>query len=97
MSSPEGGSGKGGAGGAGGPGGANGDGGSGARGADSKREQRDRSYQIDKQIEEDSRKYRKECKILLLGGCCISPPLTDWSGHLFSSSERAGVSASTRE
>lgn len=67
MSSPEGGSGKGGAGGAGGPGGANGDGGSGARDADSKREQRDRSYQIDKQIEEDSRKYRKECKILLLG------------------------------
>jgi hypothetical protein len=29
--------------------------------------QRDRSYAIDKQIEEDSRKFKKECKILLLG------------------------------
>lgn len=38
-------------------------------GAENKREQRDRSYQIDKQIEEDSKKYRKECKILLLGKC----------------------------
>ena len=38
-----------------------------ASNADNKREQRDRSYQIDKQIEEDSKKYRKECKILLLG------------------------------
>lgn len=33
----------------------------------SKKDQRERSYQIDKQIEEDSKKYRKECKILLLG------------------------------
>ena len=31
------------------------------------REGRDRSDAIDKQIEEDSRKLRKECKILLLG------------------------------
>jgi guanine nucleotide-binding protein subunit alpha len=31
--------------------------------------QRDRSYAIDKQIEEDSRKFKKECKILLLGEC----------------------------
>lgn len=29
--------------------------------------ERDRSYEIDKQIEEDSRKFKKECKILLLG------------------------------
>ncbi|KAL7417404.1 G protein alpha subunit [Mrakia frigida] len=29
--------------------------------------EKDRSYQIDKQIEEDSRKFKKECKILLLG------------------------------
>lgn len=29
--------------------------------------QKDRSYAIDKQIEEDSRKFKKECKILLLG------------------------------
>jgi hypothetical protein len=28
---------------------------------------RDRSYAIDKQIEEDSKKFQKECKILLLG------------------------------
>ncbi|KAJ9121548.1 guanine nucleotide-binding protein subunit alpha [Naganishia vaughanmartiniae] len=28
---------------------------------------KDRSYAIDKQIEEDSRKFKKECKILLLG------------------------------
>lgn len=34
---------------------------------ESKRDQRERSYAIDKQIEEDSKKYRKECKILLLG------------------------------
>ncbi|CAG8817420.1 15432_t:CDS:2, partial [Gigaspora rosea] len=26
-----------------------------------------RSHQIDKQLEEDSRKFKKECKILLLG------------------------------
>lgn len=34
---------------------------------ENKRAQRERSYAIDKQIEEDSKKYRKECKILLLG------------------------------
>ena len=28
---------------------------------------KDRSNQIDKQIEDDSRKFRRECKILLLG------------------------------
>jgi hypothetical protein len=32
------------------------------------RAQRDRSYAIDKLIEEDSKKFKKECKILLLGG-----------------------------
>ena len=42
-----------------------------------KREQRDRSYQIDKQIEEDSKKYRRECKILLLGGP-YSAQLAKW-------------------
>ncbi|CAG8732315.1 10667_t:CDS:2, partial [Acaulospora morrowiae] len=31
------------------------------------KESRLRSYQIDKQIEEDSKRYKKECKILLLG------------------------------
>lgn len=31
------------------------------------KEARDRSVAIDKQIEEDSRKFKKECKILLLG------------------------------
>ncbi|KAK9896138.1 heterotrimeric G-protein alpha subunit (G-alpha, GPA3) [Cystobasidium minutum MCA 4210] len=34
---------------------------------ENKKAQRERSYAIDKQIEEDSKKYRKECKILLLG------------------------------
>lgn len=29
--------------------------------------EKERSLAIDKQIEEDSRKFRKECKILLLG------------------------------
>lgn len=31
------------------------------------KEGKQRSYEIDKLIEEDSRKFRKECKILLLG------------------------------
>lgn len=31
------------------------------------REASQRSHEIDKQIEEDSRKLKKECKILLLG------------------------------
>jgi guanine nucleotide-binding protein subunit alpha len=31
------------------------------------REEKARSDAIDRQIEEDSRKFRKECKILLLG------------------------------
>lgn len=34
---------------------------------ENKRANRERSVAIDKQIEEDSKKYRKECKILLLG------------------------------
>lgn len=48
----------------------NGQGGNGAGGPpmmENKKAQRERSYAIDKQIEEDSKKYRKECKILLLG------------------------------
>lgn len=39
---------------------------------ENKRTQKERSHAIDKQIEEDSKKYRKECKILLLGAW---PPL----------------------
>lgn len=31
------------------------------------KEAKDRSTNIDRQIEEDSRKFKKECKILLLG------------------------------
>ena len=34
---------------------------------ENKKAQRERSYAIDKQIEAESKKYRKECKILLLG------------------------------
>jgi hypothetical protein len=50
--------------------------------SENKREQRDRSNQIDKQIEEDSKKYRKECKILLLG-TLLSPALPRLGkGHL---------------
>lgn len=48
------------------------------------RAQRDRSYAIDKLIEEDSKKFKKECKILLLGelrfppqDICIRPGLTE--------------------
>lgn len=36
-------------------------------GAPHKKQDRDRSYAIDKQIEEDRGKFKKECKILLLG------------------------------
>lgn len=31
------------------------------------KEGRERSHQIDRQLEQDSKQYRKECKILLLG------------------------------
>ena len=39
--------------------------------------EKERSDEIDKQIEEDAKKFKKECKILLLGACaaflaCIS-------------------------
>ena len=35
------------------------------------------SEAIDKQLEEDHKKYKRECKILLLGAleCCLSVPL----------------------
>lgn len=33
-------------------------------------EQKKRSQAIDRKIEEDSRRLRRECKILLLGTCC---------------------------
>lgn len=36
---------------------------------------KERSVAIDKQIEEDSRRFRKECKILLLGPSVLPPPL----------------------
>lgn len=34
-------------------------------------EQKKRSQMIDKKLEEDSRRLRRECKILLLGTSCI--------------------------
>lgn len=37
--------------------------------------QRERSEAIDRQIEEDSRQFKKECKILLLGALSSAPPL----------------------
>jgi hypothetical protein len=38
-----------------------------SKGGQPARAERDRSYAIDKLIEEDSKKFKKECKILLLG------------------------------
>ena len=38
------------------------------------KEAKDRSVAIDKQIEEDSRKFKKESKILLLGKSPLSQP-----------------------
>lgn len=35
--------------------------------ANDEREAKERSYAIDKQLEEDSRRLKRECKILLLG------------------------------
>ena len=35
------------------------------------REAQQRSQEIDKQIEEDSRRFKKECKILLLGAYSV--------------------------
>jgi guanine nucleotide-binding protein G(i) subunit alpha len=35
---------------------------------------KERSVAIDKQIEEDSRRFRKECKILLLGASALGCP-----------------------
>lgn len=48
------------------------------------REAQQRSQEIDKQIEEDSRKFKKECKILLLGeySSIHSPQATGGSGGL---------------
>lgn len=41
---------------------------------DEETEQKKRSQKIDRDLEEDSKKLRKECKILLLGAypCCPS-------------------------
>ena len=36
-----------------------------------KRGSKDRSNAIDRQLEDDQRKFKKECKILLLGRCCF--------------------------
>ena len=33
---------------------------------------KDRSNAIDRQLEDDSRKFKKECKILLLGECSVN-------------------------
>jgi guanine nucleotide-binding protein subunit alpha len=38
-----------------------------------KRGSKDRSNAIDKQLEDDQRKFKKECKILLLGKCYLGP------------------------
>lgn len=47
-------------------------------------ESKKRSQQIDRKLEEDSRRLRRECKILLLGACrraqasrVANPPLQD--------------------
>jgi guanine nucleotide-binding protein subunit alpha len=41
------------------------------------RKNRDNSHQIDRQLEDDSKKFKKECKILLLGKpAYIRPQLT---------------------
>lgn len=37
--------------------------------ADTDGEQKKKSQAIDRSLEEDSKKLRRECKILLLGGC----------------------------
>jgi hypothetical protein len=54
------------------------------------RAEKARSDAIDKQIEEDSRKFRKECKILLLGEHHPSP-LKTWWGVTCSARGRWGV------
>jgi hypothetical protein len=41
--------------------------------------ERERSMAIDKQIEEDSKRFRKECKILLLGACPLYYILHFWA------------------
>lgn len=41
------------------------------------RDMRNRSYQIDKMLEQDSKQFRKECKILLLGPFHISSAVLD--------------------
>lgn len=38
----------------------------------------ERSAEIDRQIEEDSRRFRKECKILLLGELSFSFLVLNW-------------------
>jgi len=38
-------------------------------------EQKKRSQAIDRKLEEDSRRLRRECKILLLGKCACPPSL----------------------
>lgn len=35
---------------------------------------RERSARIDRSIEEDAKRFKKECKILLLGECLFQPP-----------------------
>lgn len=42
-----------------------------AGGAADTRKNKDASNQIDRQLEDDSKKFKKECKILLLGGCTV--------------------------
>lgn len=42
-------------------------------------EQKKKSQMIDRKLEEDSRRLRRECKILLLGGCPAIPFLIAFS------------------
>ena len=46
---------------------------SGSASADANADQKKRSQMIDKSLEEDSKRLRRECKILLLGGFLIAP------------------------
>jgi hypothetical protein len=45
-------------------------------------DQRKRSNKIDKELEEDSKKLRKECKILLLGMSPVPPGIGNPDGPL---------------
>lgn len=52
-------------------------------------EQKKKSQQIDKQLEEDSKRLRKECKILLLGAWTRSSPPVSHANWLLQARVRA--------